>query len=85
YFVYILYSVKCDRYYVGYCADIPARLQRHNNGMVTATRNCRPYELKASKFFESEIDARRLELQIKRMKSRKYIESLILSWVDTSR
>jgi len=42
YFVYTLYSEKCNRYYIGYCSDVPARLQRHNTGMVTVTRNCRP-------------------------------------------
>lgn len=38
YSVYILYSEKCDRYYIGYCADITLRLQRHNNGTVKALR-----------------------------------------------
>ncbi len=51
FYTYILYSAKCDRYYIGYCADVQARLIRHNNGMVTATRNCRPYEVKAFKTF----------------------------------
>lgn len=49
--VYILYSEKCNRYYVGYCSDIDARLALHNAGMVNATRNCRPYFLKKAKFF----------------------------------
>jgi len=80
YFVYILYSAKCDRYYVGFCEDIAARLQRHNNGMVSATKNCRPYELKASRVFQSMLQARQEELRIKKMKSRKYIESLIANW-----
>ncbi|MGZ8517882.1 MAG: GIY-YIG nuclease family protein, partial [Chitinophagaceae bacterium] len=35
YFVYILYSEKCNRYYIGYSADVFARLERHNAGMVT--------------------------------------------------
>ncbi len=51
YLTYILYSEKCDRYYIGYCADMTARLQRHNAGMVAATRNCRPYVVKATKSF----------------------------------
>ena len=59
YYTYILYSSKCDRYYVGYCADIEARLQRHNAGMVTATRNCRPYMLRGSKPFQTETEAKR--------------------------
>ncbi len=40
YSVYILYSEKCGRFYVGYSADVSARLERHNAGKVAATRNC---------------------------------------------
>ncbi len=77
YFVYILYSQKCDRYYVGYATDIAARLLRHNNGYVTATKNCRPYTLCKCKSFASETEARQEEARIKKQKSRKYIELLI--------
>ncbi|MBX2922497.1 MAG: GIY-YIG nuclease family protein [Chitinophagaceae bacterium] len=77
YYVYILYSLKCNRYYVGYCATIEARLQRHNTGMVTATRNCRPYTLCGYKSFETETEARKEEARVKKQKSRKYIEWLL--------
>ena len=77
YFVYLLYSEKCDRYYIGYSADVTARLKRHNAGMVTATRNCRPYQIKATKSFDTEIEARKEELRLKKQKSRKYLEWLI--------
>jgi len=77
YYVYILYSEKCKRYYVGYSENIQARLFRHNEGLVTATRNCRPYMLKAFKSFDIELDARREELRLKKQKSKKYLEWLI--------
>ena len=74
---YILHSKRCDRFYIGYCENLQARLLRHNNGQVTATRNCRPYEIVGFKQFPTEIEARREELRIKKQKSRKYIEWLI--------
>ena len=77
YLVYILYSEKCDRYYVGYSADVQSRLERHNAGKVTATRNCTPYTLCSSKFFQTEAEAIREERRIKKQKSRKYTEWLI--------
>jgi putative endonuclease len=77
YFVYILFSEKCDRYYVGYCSSIEERLARHNTGYVPATRNCRPYKLCSFKEFETEIEAIREERRIKKQKSRAYIEWLI--------
>jgi hypothetical protein len=49
--------------------------------MVTATRNCRPYIIKATKSFSTEVEARQEELRLKRQKSRKYLEWLIAgSW-----
>ena len=77
YFTYILYSEKCDRYYIGYSSDVNARLERHNAGKVTATKNCFPYQVKATKEFQSEPEARREELRLKKQKSRKYLEWLI--------
>jgi putative endonuclease len=77
YFAYILYSSKCDRYYIGYTADIGTRIIRHNAGKVTATKNCRPYIVKATKLFATEVEARKEELRLKKMKSRVYLESLI--------
>ena len=77
FFVYILYSEKCDRYYIGYSADVLARLERHNAGMVTATRNFRPYVIKATKDFATEHEARVEEIRLKKQKSRKYLDLLI--------
>jgi putative endonuclease len=77
YYVYILYSEKCKRYYIGYSENIQARLIRHNEGLVTATRNCRPYFLKAFKSFDIELEARREEIRLKKAKSSKYLNWLI--------
>ncbi|HTM91232.1 MAG TPA: GIY-YIG nuclease family protein [Flavisolibacter sp.] len=69
YYVYILYSEKCDRYYIGYSENIEARLIRHNRGAVTATKNCIPYVVKATKGFSAEMEARKEELRLKKLKS----------------
>ncbi len=78
FYVYILYSEKCDRYYIGYSENPERRLEeRHNKGAVKATRNCYPYELKGKKSFDSELLARQEEFRLKGMKSRKYLEYLL--------
>ena len=77
YFVYVIYSQKCDRYYVGYASDVELRLERHNQGKVKATKNCRPYTLQAKKSFNTETEARKEESRIKKQKSRVYLEKLI--------
>jgi putative endonuclease len=76
YFVYILYSEKCNRYYIGYSEEIQARLDRHNRGMVAATKNCRPYIIKASKPFATEIEARKEESRLKKQKAGSILNGL---------
>jgi putative endonuclease len=78
FYVYILYSEKLDRFYVGYSENPELCLaDRHNMGRVKATKNGIPYILKSKKSFPSELEAIREERHIKSMKSRKYILELL--------
>jgi putative endonuclease len=78
FYVYILFSEKIDRYYIGYSENPETRLEeRHNKGRVKATKGGIPYSLKAKKIFLTELAAIQEERRIKKMKSRKYIEELI--------
>jgi putative endonuclease len=77
FYTYIIYSQTADRYYVGSCADIPQRLKRHNDGATPSTKPYRPWILVYSECFPEKTGAIKRELQIKKMKSRRYIESLI--------
>ena len=45
FYVYILYSSKYDRFYIGQTADISQRLQQHNNKYEHATSPYVPWEL----------------------------------------
>jgi putative endonuclease len=76
-YVYILYSVKADRYYTGQTENLELRLQRHNGGLVTSTKAYLPWELKYSEVFETRSESVRREREIKARKSRRYIEELI--------
>lgn len=51
YKVYVLFSLKDKRLYVGCTSDLGRRLNRHNLGQVLATRNRRPLELIHSESF----------------------------------
>jgi hypothetical protein len=37
FYLYIIYSSKLDRYYVGYTADIEVRIVQHNSGLSSFT------------------------------------------------
>ncbi len=77
YFTYIIYSKSIDRYYVGYTHDLKLRLERHNSGWSRSTKSGMPWELVYQEKFETKSEAIKRENEIKRKKSRKYIEGLI--------
>jgi putative endonuclease len=76
-YVYILYSKKLDRYYIGSCGDVEKRLIRHNAGATKSTKPGRPWQAIYREQFDSKTLAIKRENYLKRMKSRAFIEHLI--------
>ena len=76
-YTYIIYSDKVNKYYVGACTDLDRRLYEHNIGHSKFTSTGIPWKLMYAEEFESIPLPKNREMQIKRMKSRKYIEGLI--------
>ncbi|MBC7829141.1 MAG: GIY-YIG nuclease family protein [Chitinophagaceae bacterium] len=74
---YILYSVSYDRYYIGHCENVTARLLRHNSKMVPSTKPYVPWNLMYYEEYHTRPKASNRELEIKKKKSRKYVEWLI--------
>jgi putative endonuclease len=79
YYTYILYSSSTDRYYVGSCDDLTIRIAQHNAGRNKSTKAGVPWIIQYTETFSTRSDARKRELEIKKKKSRKYIEWLINS------
>ena len=77
FFVYILFSKKANRYYVGETEDVNARLRSHLAGISKYTSIANDWTVVHTESFDSRSDAIRREREIKRMKSRKYIESIL--------
>ena len=75
--MYILYSEKPDKYYIGACTDMERRLYEHNIGHSKFTSSGMPWRIVYREDFETLAEAKRRELKVKKMKSRKYIEDLI--------
>ena len=57
YFVYILYSQKDHKLYVGCTSDLEQRLKEHNSRKVTATKNKIPLVVIHSEKFEDKTKA----------------------------
>ena len=77
FFVYIIYSASLDGYYVGHTADLADRLYRHRNSGSRSTKRAADWQLMYSEAYPSRSSASMREREIKRKKSRLYIEQLI--------
>ena len=75
--VYILQSLSNNRYYIGSTDNLDRRIQEHNRGKSKATKGIRPLKLVFSQKFPSLQQARKVEHQLKRLKSRVIIEKII--------
>jgi putative endonuclease len=76
-FVYIIYSPGRDQYYIGSSQDVFKRLDDHNNSRSNFTKGTSDWELKWHQSFADKTEALKMELMIKRKKSRVYILKLI--------
>ena len=77
YFIYIIYSVSIDKYYVGYSKDPWVRLLQHNsNTQDKYTGRTKDWKLEAVFEVENQSKAIQIERFIKRQKSRKFIERI---------
>jgi putative endonuclease len=76
-YMYVLYSRKLDKYYVGSCKNIVRRIYEHNIGHSRFTSFGIPWDLVYHERFDNQILARKREMHIKKQKSRKNIISLI--------
>jgi len=65
YFVYVLYSQKDGKLYVGFSSDVQKRFVRHCAGEVKATKDRRPLELIYYESCLTEEEAKRREKFLK--------------------
>ena len=75
--VYIIYSKAIDQFYVGHTENIIDRLFRHNNSGSKATKKANDWVLVYQEQIETRTEAYNREIEIKKKKSRKYIEQLV--------
>ncbi|MCB9252915.1 MAG: GIY-YIG nuclease family protein [Flavobacteriales bacterium] len=76
-YVYILYSGKLDKYYIGQTSNLEDRLFRHNNSGSQSTKGGKDWVIKYTEGYNTVSEAVRRETEIKKKKSRKYLEWLI--------
>ncbi|MBL7746768.1 MAG: GIY-YIG nuclease family protein [Chitinophagaceae bacterium] len=78
--VYVLYSEKFDKIYIGYTSDIKARFKSHNELATKGwTVKFRPWKIIHKEIFDSKADAMRREKQLKTSRGREWIRNLVKS------
>lgn len=64
FYVYIL-KLKDKSYYVGYSSDLKTRIKAHNEGLISSTKNLRPFKLVYYSAFSSQKKAVNFEKYLK--------------------
>jgi putative endonuclease len=77
YFVYILYSPKFVKTYVGQSDNLAERLIKHNSGKVKSTKPYLPWVLIHSESFTSRAEAMKREAWFKSRAGRKKIAEIL--------
>lgn len=72
FYVYLLKSMKDNKYYIGQTENIDQRLYLHNAGKVKSTSTRRPFEMIGFKEFATRNEARWTEYQLKHHSDKKY-------------
>ena len=75
--VYILKSVVDGRFYIGSTKDLERRLKQHSQHHTQSTTRMGPLTLALSQEYPSIETARKVELRLKKLKRRDYIEKIV--------
>lgn len=77
FYVYILYSLKDSRLYIGFTNNLKKRLTEHASGKVEATKNRTPLKLIHYEYFISRNDAEAREKFLKSGYGRKQFKEIL--------
>jgi len=66
YYVYLLWSSKAQKFYIGSTSDLRQRLISHNTGSNVSTKYGRPWVVQYYEAYPTKADALRREIKLKR-------------------
>ncbi|MDO8609601.1 MAG: GIY-YIG nuclease family protein [bacterium] len=76
-YVYIIKSLKNNRYYIGSTNNFEKRFLQHQKGNVISTRSNRPYKVMLVQEFVTITLAKQIEYKLKKLKRKDYIDKII--------
>ena len=81
YYVYILQSLKDNKFYTGYTKDVEQRFKQHNNGLVKSTKNRIPLKLVYFEACLNQQDATHREKYLKTFYGKMFIRNRLKSYL----
>jgi len=84
YYVYVLRSLKDNKFYTGYTADLKKRLITHNEGKVISTRSRTPFELIYFEGCLNQDDAIHREKYLKTTYGKRYIKNRLKNYLESN-
>mgnify|MGYP000091330024 CR=1 FL=1 len=81
YYVYILQSMVDNNFYVGYTPNLKVRIEKHNNGLVPATRKRKPLKLIYYEASLNKSDAVKREKYLKTSWGKRYIKNRLSNYL----
>ena len=81
YFVYLLKSLKDNKFYTGYTKNLENRFSLHTNGKVRSTKNRRPLELIYYEAYKNQLDAKKREVFLKSGSGHRFIRRQITNYL----
>jgi len=82
YYVYVLRSKKDKGFYVGYTTSLKDRLDLHDRGQVSSTKNRRPIELVYYEVSLNQEDALHREKYLKTTYGKRYIRNRLKNSIE---
>jgi len=77
YYVYVLLSLKDNKFYIGLTSDLKRRLKEHNSGNNTSTKSRLPFKLIYYEAHLSKADAMRRERYFKTTKGKSTLKQML--------
>lgn len=74
FYTYIIESLKTHNWYIGHTNNINRRLVEHNSGQNKPTKNKGPWKLIFLVDFETNVEANRFEIKLKKIRNKDFIK-----------
>lgn len=82
YYIYVLRSLKDNKFYTGYSNNLRKRIQQHQKGLVQSTKHRLPVELIYFEGCNNQQDATKREKYLKTTYGKRYLKNRMVNYLD---